>query len=56
VFGSTYASGGIGGSPTLTGQVNGASNTGNGGSGANGTAQTPGGNGGSGIVIIRYLT
>lgn len=52
----TYATGGIGNKTSATG-IDGPINTGNGGAGFS-TAQTPnrGGNGGSGIVIVRYFS
>lgn len=51
-----YATGGTGGASTGGGtSTSGAANTGNGGNGANGRSGING-SGGSGIVIIRYLT
>ena len=55
----TYAAGGNGGWRNPTTPFNGTSggtNTGNGGSGGGGNATCIGGNGGSGIVIVRYVT
>ena len=54
----TYATGGAGAKYTYTNGVAGAANTGNGGGGsgyASATRRT-GGKGGSGVVIVRYLT
>jgi len=49
----TYATGGKGGGDTWAGSANGAANTGNGGDGA---GSSSGSAGGSGVVILRYLT
>lgn len=48
----TYGAGGAGGRSTVSAAVSGGANTGNGASGGNSAG---GANGGSGIVIIRYL-
>jgi hypothetical protein len=50
--GSTYCAGGKGGGDTWNGNATGAANTGNGGDGQGGGLPT---NGGSGVVIVRYL-
>jgi hypothetical protein len=56
VFGSTYGAGGIGG-VNGGGATNGSANTGQGGSGgSDGFSNNGRGTGGSGIVIVRYLS
>jgi hypothetical protein len=52
----TYCTGGKGGSDSWTGGAAGGANTGNGGDGAGAANGNGGYNGGSGIVIVRYLT
>lgn len=51
-----YCAGGKGGSDSWAGGSAGAANTGNGGDGAGSLNGNGGWNGGSGIVIVRYLT
>ena len=47
----TYSVGGIG---SMTGSRNAIANTGNGGGGVSGGTLEPGGNGGSGVVVVRF--
>jgi len=57
VFGTVYGQGGVGGANGVGTVINGSSNTGQGGSGGgNGFGNEGRGTGGSGIVIVRYLS
>jgi hypothetical protein len=53
-IGGAFAGGGIGGSLTET--INGTANKGGGGGGAGNGTDIPGGDGGSGVVIVRYAS
>jgi hypothetical protein len=54
VFGLTYGAGGRGGSEGYDARVDGTANRGQGGSGGQSNGVNTSGNGGSGVVIIRY--
>lgn len=55
VFGVTYGAGGRGGSEGLSARADGTANRGEGGSGGQNFWTNTAGDGGSGIVIVRYL-